>query len=121
MWLQCCKHQSNNHNAKWKFRQNSLHKCIKTQPTAISNSHVTALYVLETSISSNASYMLQCKVVHMHIEETYVSIYASYKLTSIKSVTRNTSNTYMSDYWHMPLNKYTYHTAHFTCTTALLF
>ena len=49
----------------------------------------------------------------------YISIYTSYELSAVNSVTKEHRYIYISHYWHMRLNRYPCHTA-CICSTALL-
>ena len=64
-----------------------LHVCFKTQPTAISTSHVIAMYVPATNIPLKCQI---CKLGHVHIWHNYVSINASYELNVRNNATRYT-------------------------------
>ena len=63
-----------------------LYACAKRQPTAASTSHATAIFVLETIPFKCHIY----QVVHSQIWENYVSLHASYELTSINNMTMST-------------------------------
>ena len=70
--------------------QTSLHECARTQPTEISTWHVIAMYVPETSMPLKCHILFHTfKLVHVQIWDNYVSIFASYELTSINNVTRS--------------------------------
>ena len=55
-----------------------------------------------------------CQLLHVHIWDNQVSIYTSYELNAINSVTRSTGIR-TSHYWYMSLNNIAY-----ICPTALL-
>ena len=75
--------------------------------TAISTTPVFGLVSDKTNMS------LTChinKLVHMQIQDNYVSIYTSYKLFAINNMVRKIDIHIFSYYWHMPLYKFACHT-----------
>ena len=78
-----------------------LHKYIKTQPTAISNSQVITTYVPTKYAPQMAQVCDLCKSGHVQIAVTYVIIYASYECTAVNN--QKYWYTYISHLSHMPV------------------